>query len=315
MRNYRYLFSSFFIAMLLILACDPDDDSSDETNHTITVDDTKIDRKVLIIGIDGFRSDVMNLTSTPFINDLIQNKNTYSNINHIAEGITYSGPNWSSILTGVHMDKHNVLNNDFDNDNYSEYPSFFHYISSADSSKKTASIVNWIPINTYLMSDYADYAPLNYINDSEVLEHTKNLLLNDNPINTDVIFIHFDELDATGHAHGFSGDVQEYVDKANQLDSYTSELYEIIQNKRLNGEDWLLMVVSDHGGEGTSHGDANNPNINRTIFISEHPSVEFQAGCCYFSSQADIGPTVLNFLGITSTKFDESTDGYSIILN
>ena len=62
------------------------------------------------------------------------------------------------------------------------------------------------------------------------------------------------------------------------------------------------MVVSDHGGEGTSHGDANDPNINRTIFISEHPTIEFQAGCCYFSSQADIGPTVLNFLGITSTK-------------
>ena len=41
--------------------------------------------------------------------------------------------------------------------------------------------------------------------------NTKNLLLNDNPINSDVIFIHFDELDVIGHAHGFSGDVQEYV--------------------------------------------------------------------------------------------------------
>ena len=83
MRNYKYLLSSVFITMLLILACDPDDDSPDEINHTITVDETKIDRKVLIVGIDGFRSDVMNLTSTPFINEVIQNKNTYSNINHI----------------------------------------------------------------------------------------------------------------------------------------------------------------------------------------------------------------------------------------
>jgi len=71
MRNYKYLLSSVFIAMLLILACDPDDDSPDEINHTITVDETKIDRKVLIVGIDGFRSDVMNLTSTPFIHEVI----------------------------------------------------------------------------------------------------------------------------------------------------------------------------------------------------------------------------------------------------
>ena len=52
-------------------------------------------------------------------------------------------------------------------------------------------------------------------------------------VNSDVIFIHFDELDAIGHAHGFSGNVQEYVDKVNELDSYTSELYDIIQNKKL----------------------------------------------------------------------------------
>ena len=71
----------------------------------------------------------------------------------------------------------------------------------------------------------------------------------------------------------------------------------------------------DNHNEDDNNGDANDPNINRTIFISEHPSVEFQAGCCYFSSQADIGPTVLNFLGITSTKFDEETDGFSVILN
>ena len=37
---------------------------------------------------------------------------------HIVEEYTWSGPNWSSILTGVHFEKHNVLDNSFDNNRY-----------------------------------------------------------------------------------------------------------------------------------------------------------------------------------------------------
>ena len=71
----------------------------------------------------------------------------------------------------------------------------------------------------------------------------QNLLINDSPFNADVIFVHFDELDAAGHAFGFSSDVLEYSSTLNTLDTYVENLFSTI-NKNVFLEDWLIMVVS-----------------------------------------------------------------------
>ena len=91
------------------------------------------------------------------------------------------------------------------------------------------------------------------------------------------------------------------------------DLFNIIENRRSNGEDWMYFIVSDHGGDGVSHGDANNPNINTTIFFAEHPFLQFKANCCYISSQTDLAPTVLDFLGISSSQFEYNKDGLSVL--
>ena len=87
-------------------------------------------------------------------------------------------------------------------------------------------------------------------------------------------------------------------------------MFNTINTKRLAGEDWLIMVVSDHGGDGTGHGDAQNPHINQTIFFAHHPNLIFKNQ--YTSSQADLAPTILDFLGISNPNFDCQTDGVSI---
>ena len=332
MRKLNYL--NIMLITILLYSCGPDetgcmdenainynidaveDDGSCEYDlfvgpDVITVDPVKINRKILVIGIDGFRSDVLTSQITPFMHNMTLARNGYYNTAHIAEDITYSGPNWSSILTGVHQYKHNVLNNEFENDNYSTYPHFFKYIENAQSSIKTASIVNWIPINTYVLNQNIDYSPVQPINDATVLSEAQNILSNSN---ADVLFLQFDELDVVGHAHGFNSNVNEYADMANLIDSHVENLFEIIDNKRLQGEDWLILIVSDHGGEGTSHSDGNDPNVNQTIFFAEHSDIEFQASCCYVSTQADIASTVLNFLGISSQEYNFNTDGQSVVL-
>ena len=301
------------ILMLGTFSCETNRYINDQTD-VITIDSTKINRKALIIGIDGFRSDAMQESITPFIYNLTENKNTYYNPSHIVEEITYSGPNWSSILTGVHMTKHNVTNNEYDNYNYDDYPPFFFYIEKAISEKKTASIVNWMPINTYTLSNYVDEYNLDSMNDSTVFEETKSILSNSSSTDGNVIFIQFDELDVAGHSHEFSPNNEEYINTAGKIDNYAQELFNIIEQKRQNKEDWIFIIVSDHGGEGTEHGDANNPNINTTIFLTEHPFIEFRGNCCYISSQVDIAPSILHFLGISSSQFDRKTDGNSILL-
>ena len=96
----------------------------------------------------------------------------------------------------------------------------------------------------------------------------------------------------------------------NKLDNYVENLFNTINTKRLAGEDWLIMVVSDHGGDETGHGDAQNPYINQTIFFAQHPSLVFKNQ--YTSSQADLAPTILDFLGISNPNFDCQTDGVSL---
>ena len=301
--------------MFLFSSCDPDENANPNPNEgpdTITVDSLKINRKVLIVGIDGFRSDVMQESMTPFMFAL-QNRNSYYNIIHETEAITYSGPNWTSMLTGVHQNKHNVLDNSFENYNYNDYPPFFYYLNQANVGIQTSSTVNWTPINNYVLSDYSDYAPEESMNDLVVFENVKQILLEQEPLDADVLFVQFDELDGAGHSYGFSPQTEEYVNTANTIDSYSSELYNIIENKRLKGEDWMFIIISDHGGEGTSHSNGSHPDVNRTIFFAEHPDIQFKADCCYFSNQADLAPTVLDFLGISSVHFNNNSDGLTII--
>lgn len=302
-----------FIFIILSSSCENIDENSlcDGILENIEYNSQNIDRKVLIIGVDGIRSDVMQDSISPFLFDLSQQKNTYFTDSHMAEGITYSGPNWSSLLTGVHMEKHNVLGNDFSEPNYYQYPSFFHYLENIEVSISTASIVNWTPINTNILSGVVDHAPLESFSDYEVFESSKEILLNNNPIESDIIFLHFDELDGAGHSYGFSADIYEYRNTLKTIDGYIEDLFSIIEEKRLNGEDWMIFIVSDHGGDGTGHGDASNPFINQTIFFAQHPSLNFIDN--YISSMPDLAPTILNFLGIYSEKFNCETDGISLL--
>ena len=99
-----------------------------------------------------------------------------------------------------------------------------------------------------------------------------------------MLFLQFDELDGSGHSYGFSPSVQEYTNTVSTLDAYSQELFDIIETRRENGEDWLYVIISDHGGEGFSHSDGSHPNINQTIFFVQHPELTLKASCCYISS-------------------------------
>ncbi|HIB83232.1 MAG TPA: AP endonuclease, partial [Chromatiaceae bacterium] len=90
--------------------------------------------------------------------------------------------------------------------------------------------------------------------DVEVFQQAKDALINLNPIASDILFLHFDAPDAAGHGHGFSPNVTEYAQSLKQTDQYVKQLFTIINNKRAAGEDWLIFIVSDHGGDGRGHG-------------------------------------------------------------
>jgi len=277
-------------------------------NLTISIDASKRNRKVLIIGIDGFRSDAMQATISPYLKNLSESSDSFFTDKHQVERLTFSGPNWASLLTGVHC-KHEVTNNDFSNNQLEEFPHFFKYIEQADSSIVTASIVHWSPINEYIVFDYADHATGG--TDLEIFNQAQKMLLNQDPINPDLLFLQIVDLDAAGHEFGFHPEVPEYANALTRIDGYVSELVSIINTKREQGEDWMIFVVSDHGGDGMHHHNYTNVNIRRTVFLANHPELKFLNS--HLSSQVDLVPTVLDFIGITSEEFNCKTDGISLI--
>jgi len=277
-------------------------------DSSISIDASKKNRKVLIIGIDGFRSDAVQAGISPFLNNLSESSDTYFTEKHQVERLTFSGPNWSSLLTGVHC-KHQVTSNDFYNNRLEEFPHFFKYIEEADSSINTASIVHWSPINEYIASSHADHAVGG--TDLEIFNQAQEMLLNQDPINPDILFLQFVDLDVAGHKFGFHPDILEYANALTRIDGYVSDLASIINTKRVEGEDWMIFVVSDHGGDGVHHHNYKNINMRRTVFFANHPESQFLKS--HKSTQADLAPTVLDFIGITSEEFNCKTDGISII--
>jgi len=283
-----------------------------EYKNVITTDPEKRSNKVLIVGIDGVRSDVISCENSPFLYSFLNSSNSYSNLNHKTEIDTYSGPNWTSILTGVHYEKHNVLDNSFENNQLELYPNFFNYLESSMENHESYSLTNWVPLNQNVLKNDVDYANLEYYSDSLVFEFSKHIISEINTEHPSSIFIQFDELDGAGHKFGFSKEVNEYTQTLKQIDLYLNELYSLVEQRRSNGENWLVIFVSDHGGDGYSHADQNNPNINQTMLIIDHPYIYFNNE--YLSKMTDIVPTIFNFMGITNSYFNCYTDGESIIL-
>jgi len=69
------------------------------------------------------------------------------------------------------------------------------------------------------------------------------------------MFLHFDDVDHAGHAEGFSPNVSQYITAIEGVDAYISPIMQSIsQRPNYANEDWLVLITTDHGGLGTSHG-------------------------------------------------------------
>lgn len=215
-------------------------------------------KKVLFIGIDGCRADVMMSSNTPNIQSLIS-QSIYS-LDGLCASTTWSGNGWSTMLTGVWHTKHNVQDNNFTAPNFTSYPDFLTRAETYNPNLKTISLAHWSPINNTIISN-AD-VKTNFSTDLAVKNAALTALQSDNP---DILFVDFDDVDHEGHSYGFSSSVPQYVAAIQTTDQYIGEILNAMKNRpTYNNEDWLVVVTTDHGATNTSHG---GPNLSeRNIF-------------------------------------------------
>lgn len=208
-------------------------------------------KKVLFIGIDGCRADVMMSSTIPNIQNLIT-KSIYS-VDGLCAATTWSGNGWSTMLTGVWHTKHNVQDNNFTNPNYVNYPDFLTRAETYNPNLRTISLANWAPLNDKIIKT-ADVKS-NLRSDLAVKNAAVNALQNDNP---DILFVDFDDVDHAGHSYGFSSTVPQYVSSIQTTDAFIGEMITAMKNRATyNNEDWLVVLTTDHGAVESSHGGGN----------------------------------------------------------
>lgn len=277
-------------------------------------------KRVLIVGIDGTRTDALLAAETPNLDGLIKNGVLIENTSILGErktaSDTVSGPGWSSIVTGVWADKHGVKDNKFDGADYKSYPHFFRRVKDARPDTFTASIVTWAPIHDRMVtaadvslvfkSDNVDeYAA----NDVKVADEAKKLLATKNP---DALFLYFGVIDETGHKRGFHPSVPPYIAAIEQTDKHIGTVLDAVRSRpTYPDEDWLIIVCTDHGGRGTDHGKGHEfPEIRTVFLIVSGPSVAREK-IDRPTYLVDVPVTALTHLGI-SIKPEWELDGRAV---
>lgn len=256
--------------------------------------------RVLILGMDGTRSELLELAHMPNLARL--SASGFSDLDAITGDVSLSGPGWSSMLTGVWCDKHNVIDNDVSwaNSQFNVYPHFMARVEQLRPELKTFSVSHWEPINEEILcaDERADNCGrvdkvVSKSTDAGVRDAVVDILNFDNP---DAVFVQFDDIDHAGHgtapymttAGGFcpkaagsrdgactvSGMNSEYIRAGEVTDGYIGDILTALYRRpNYKDENWLVIVSPDHGGAGTlqnQHG-FNTAQERRTFFIVSGP--------------------------------------------
>jgi predicted AlkP superfamily pyrophosphatase or phosphodiesterase len=303
------MFRSFSIQRILLISvflfwfssCKKEDESlpADEirTNCRQGVSPVK---KVLFIGIDGCRTDAFLSAHSPGIDSVLVH--AYFNGYCDRGPNTVSAPGWSTLLHGVFPAKHGVTSNDFPPTNYAQWPDIFPYLRQWNAALSLATVSHWD--NFLRITTEEDYAlPVN--TDAEVRDQAIYLL---NECTPDMLLLHFDDVDAAGHDDGFSPSVGSYMQAIRQTGIYIADIMQVVEAREQQyGEEWLVWIVTDHGGTGTGHGNQDNIPETRYVFLAGRlpgkPHTLLPS-----ATNADVLPTTMHYFGADSL-IPSGTDG------
>ena len=261
-------------------------------------------KKVLLIGVDGVRPDALQEARTPNIDLLVAN-GAYNFAARTGE-FTVSGPGWSNILTGVWESKHGVKDNSFEGANYEQYPTVFTRLEKYKHSLQTSCLASWESITKMIVpqADLKIYHPFGDDGD-RIVARDAAYALRFKPI--DFMFAYFMGVDEAGHNHGFDPAVKEYLSEIETIDRYVGLLMDGLRKRQdYRWEDWLTILVSDHGGKGKSHGGVGEEAMKVPLIM--HGSGVQKGEILPIPGQVDVAPTILNFMGIP-VKSEWNLDG------
>lgn len=233
-------------------------------------------KKVLVLGFDGFREDALESVigmDRSAITQIMKQGGLYHSLAG-ADGNqeTSTAPGWLSILHGNWAYQLGV----HDNDGVKPLESTTFLTEAADNGYHTTFIASWEPhFDTTYREDIANLQ--NHVvyqktgSDEETTAKLNEIVRDTSETSFDIIFSTFEYADHAGHTLGYGNAVEGYRNATKMVDNIAYEIIEMIANReQYHKEDWLIIITTDHGGIGTSHGGQREEEKNTWFVVNKH---------------------------------------------
>lgn len=257
--------------------------------------------RVIFFGIDGCRADALTAAIerglAPQLKALTEDANGLLSLTCYAGGElgtptqqpTVSGPGWTSLLTGVWMNRHGVRDNRFIGGRLQTYAHFMRRIKEVQPNAFCASYADWPPIHDFIADGSRvagkEFLDVKFTSTPDASRHfidnpEKDIEVRDAALQTlrsadpDVMFVYFGSVDEFGHGAidergSFSPENLIYLNAISHVDSHIGELIRAVRARpKFAEEDWLVLITTDHGGRGNRHG--GDSDQERNIWLVAH---------------------------------------------
>lgn len=267
-------------------------------------------KMALLVMVDGMRADAVECGAMPNVRALMNGtwesgyRCAWTLDGQIATGsVPSSAPNHVSIATGVAPSKHGVsYNGQTASGNYDQYPTWLKRVVDSDSAKSALFVYSWSEDASLGPADGVEFLCSNNSDAENAVALAARLASSDAP---DATMYFIDAPDHAGHQNRFFPMSAAYTNALAQADGYIDTCLDAIRNRStFANEDWLIIVVSDHGGYSYHHGEITKGRhahtlpiviAGRTVFAGHIP------GCPY---NFDVTATALNHFGIDYSSLD-----------
>ena len=204
---------------------------------------------VVIVSVDGLWPDMMLRNNAPVMKSLMRS-GCYTMWAHTTE-VSITLPSHVSMLTGVVPERHAIWWNIEVDKEYLRYPSVPTIFELAKARALTTALaVGKGKLEALGKKGTLDWAywPDGYAQAVQVAQEAQKIIEEHRP---QLLFVHFPDVDAAGHGSGWGSKQQEKaVEKCDQA------LGIVVAALRHAGisDKTVIIVSSDHGGAGYSHG-------------------------------------------------------------
>lgn len=272
------------------------------------------DARVLVVGIDGVRVDMLARADTPVL-DSLADAGFFSD-EAKTRVRTVSGPGWSSMLTGVRTEKHGVDSNDFRGNRYEEWPDFLTRLERDRPELGTFAVLDWPPLGTPdsggpLISDAIDHK-LNFDGETDGYDHADSASVaaaveHLRSAEVHAAFVYLGDPDVVSHAtDSFSDAYRASIERA---DTRLGMLLAALRARPgYERENWLILVSTDHGRNDAGGHGGNSPSETTIFFLAAGPSVAPQRTDCP-PEIVDVAATALAHMGISADDLDGKPRG------